>query len=270
MHARVTLHSRKRLVVLDVDGVILDSRGNMEEAWRSVCTRVGITVPFDAYFEQIGRPFAEIMATLGLSHVAGRCETVFRKASAATLDRSKFYLGIPETLHRLAAAGIKLAILTSKDRERTEIVLRRLPVDFATIQTPSTRYRGKPFPDQLIRAATLANERLQDTCYVGDMVVDEQTAKRASVDYYHAGWGYGDPPNDDCEIRDAGRPWRFSRSPPCRFVISCAAYVAGAATTLGPVAFSPMHGFGGSLKWLLDRLSPDPKPTIFSAATLST
>lgn len=200
MRAPVTLHSRKRLVVLDVDGVILDSRGNMEQAWRMVCTRIGVTVPFDAYFEQIGRPFAEIMATLGLSHVAGRCETVFRKASASTLDRSNFYHGIPETLHRLAATGIKLAILTSKDRERTEIVLRRLSVEFASIQTPNTRYRGKPFPDQLLRAAALANEHPRDTCYVGDTVVDEQTAKRASVDYYHAGWGYGDPPDDDCKI----------------------------------------------------------------------
>ena len=67
-----------------------------------------------------------------------------RETSMATLNTSDVYEGIPEMLQRLATGGVKLAILTSKDRQRTEIVLRRLPAEFATVQIPNPLYRGKP------------------------------------------------------------------------------------------------------------------------------
>lgn len=187
----------KRLVVLDIDGVILDSRANMQSAWQSVRATVGVTIPFDAYFALIGRPFAEIMTTLGLTDVADRCEATFRAASAAGLDATPFFPGIPDTLAQLARRGIKLAILTSKDRERTDQVLRRLPVEFDTVQTPNPRHRGKPHPDQLNHALTRAQMTPGDACYVGDLEVDATTAHRAGIDYLHASWGYGTPPAGD-------------------------------------------------------------------------
>jgi phosphoglycolate phosphatase len=45
------------LVLLDLDGVLVDSRDAMETAWRAVQHDVGVTTPFVDYFREIGRPF---------------------------------------------------------------------------------------------------------------------------------------------------------------------------------------------------------------------
>ncbi len=59
-----------RLVLLDLDGVLVDSRDAMEEAWRAVQHEVGVATPFAAYFAEIGRPFPDILERLGLTEDA--------------------------------------------------------------------------------------------------------------------------------------------------------------------------------------------------------
>src|SRR4029077_2160668 len=66
-----------QLVLLDLDGVLVDSRDAMEEAWRAVQHDLGITTPFAAYFREIGRPFREILARLGLTERTDEIERVY-------------------------------------------------------------------------------------------------------------------------------------------------------------------------------------------------
>ena len=56
----------KKAVLFDLDGVLLNSRPNMELAWLDVQDRLGVTVCFGDYFKNIGRPFKDILAILGL------------------------------------------------------------------------------------------------------------------------------------------------------------------------------------------------------------
>ena len=96
-----------------------------------------------------------------------------------------------ESLQRIENYGIKLGIVTSKDKERTNIILNRLPVKFSSVQTPDPYFRGKPAPDQLLAAMANLNVDPGDSLYVGDAEVDAVAALRAGVDYCHANWGYG-------------------------------------------------------------------------------
>ena len=189
----------KELVIFDLDGVILNSKANMKIAWTAVQNEFGIKTPFTDYFDLIGLPFREILAKLGINEHVHEIETMFRVASMENLSTATFYDGVEETLGKLARAGIKLGIVTSKDRLRTNAVLALLLVDFITIQTPIDGIRGKPAPDSLLLAMAEANTDPIDTVYIGDMDPDCEAADRAGIDYFHAAWGYGTKPENGCE-----------------------------------------------------------------------
>jgi phosphoglycolate phosphatase len=189
--------SQKKLILFDVDGVILDSRLNMQYAWEEVQTRLGVVVSFESYFNEIGRPFENIMSRLGLKRVAKEAEQIFRITSMEHLHLAQFYDHVPETLVTLQSAGYKLGVVTSKDTLRTNAVLALLPINFATIQTPNENYRGKPAPDHLLLALAETNTDPADAIYIGDSDSDYYAAQRSCIDYIHAEWGYGKVPRSD-------------------------------------------------------------------------
>jgi phosphoglycolate phosphatase len=193
---------RARLVLFDLDGVLWDSRDNMACAWREVQERLGVTVPFATYFAAIGRPFAEIMAQIGLGQRTAEIERVFRIASMANMQQARFYPGASEMLRRLQAAGLRIGVVTSKDELRTSAILAMLPVTFDVVRTPDRVCRGKPAPDHLLAAAAFANVDPRETVYVGDMDSDFEAAARARIGYAHAGWGYGAVPPGSLLVLD--------------------------------------------------------------------
>ena len=157
---------------------------------------MNVATPFADYFALIGRPFPDILSILGLSERLQAIERTFRTASMNNIHLATFYPGVEETLNELAARGLKLGIVTSKDRLRTGAILAKLPVDFTTVQTPNGRWRGKPAPDQLLVATAEANTDPAQAIYVGDMDADHEAARRAGIEYVHAEWGYGTTPPD--------------------------------------------------------------------------
>ncbi|WP_157944713.1 HAD family hydrolase [Mangrovicella endophytica] len=188
------LHRRKRLVLLDLDGVIIDSRHNMELAWTGVQRELGISIPFSRYFAEIGRPFADIMARIGLADQAGQVEATYRRVSSQQISDAPLFDGIEAFLRNAARTGVKLGIVTSKDGARTQLVLDRIPVSFAVVMTPGGGLRGKPAPDPLLYAMAQTNTDPAETIFVGDMDSDAEAARRAGLDYVHVEWGYGGMP----------------------------------------------------------------------------
>ncbi len=190
----------KSFIIFDLDGVLIDSRANMEAAWSTVSKECQLSIPFADYFREIGIPFQDILAKLGVTKDCREIESIFRTASMAHMAEIDFYPGAPKALDDLAQRGAGLGVVSSKDPLRTSAVLARLKVDFKSVRTPNDRYRGKPAPDHLLIALAEANCDPIDALYIGDMVADYMAAKRAGIEYVHAAWGYGDVPSDDCVV----------------------------------------------------------------------
>jgi phosphoglycolate phosphatase len=190
----------KRLVLFDLDGVLLDSRENMRRSWQKVSEQFGTNVSFEQYFNEIGRPFSAIMERLNLSEHAAAIEAVFRVASMDNLDVLRFYPRVSETLRKLEAANLKIGVVTSKDQLRTNAILAMLPVTFTCVYAPDGKTRGKPAPDHLLMAMAQTGVDPAETLYIGDMAADHEAAKRAGIDYAHAAWGYGQTPADNCWV----------------------------------------------------------------------
>jgi HAD superfamily hydrolase (TIGR01549 family) len=181
---------KKKLILFDLDGVIIDSKPNMAHSWSVVQERFSIDTPFESYFSNIGRPFPEIIQILGHSDQALEIEKVYKKASLELLGKIKVYDGVHETLALIDELGYKMGIVTSKDKARTDIVLRNIDLDFDIVRTPDNTCRGKPCPDHLLYAVAMLNVDPSESIFVGDMEVDYLAAKRANIDFFHAKWGY--------------------------------------------------------------------------------
>lgn len=182
-----------KMVAFDLDGVLLDTKENMRRAWECTAREFGYDVPFEAYFREIGKPFADILTALGIQDRHGRMAEVYASASLKYADNVALVDGATEALKRIKQAGLKTAIVTSKDRERTEYMIESFRRYVDHIVCPEERLRGKPAPDQILAACVSANVDPADVLYVGDMAVDHECARRAGVAYAHAAWGYGEP-----------------------------------------------------------------------------
>ncbi|WP_299609646.1 HAD-IA family hydrolase [uncultured Tateyamaria sp.] len=185
-----------KLVTFDLDGVLIDSVPAMEVAWEAACEAAGLDIPFDHYAKGIGYPFRDILRQLEIDEALHTTiEETYNHAAIAAQEKIKTYPGVARALARLQDAGVRVAIATSKNRERTIGILAELlpEIQFDHVTTPDDvkAGRGKPHPDQLLHCALAVSVDPQNTIYLGDMEVDKEAAQRAGFRFVHAGWGYG-------------------------------------------------------------------------------
>jgi len=178
------------LLLFDLDGVLIDSKHNMRQSWQDVCNHFNIDVPFEQYFEQIGRPFDDIMKILALDHLLPKIKIMYFSLTKKYEDLIQFYPGTVDTL-LILAKHYKLGVVTSKSKTRTTDILSRINVNFLVIKCPEDG-KGKPAPDLLISAMQAVNESPKNTVYFGDMPVDLQAANAAGVKFIQCAWGYSD------------------------------------------------------------------------------
>lgn len=181
-----------RALLLDLDGVLLDTRPVMRAAWRKVREVHGVTLPFDAYERHLGREFGDIMRRLGVTDIEAVRRT-YEAESVAMAHLAQEFAGVAEVLHAFVAVDWRLGVVTSKHVDRAAPLLARLGCPFATIRTPAGPGRAKPTPDLILLALVDLGVDPAAALYVGDMAVDQEAAARAGVPYVHAAWGYGQP-----------------------------------------------------------------------------
>ena len=181
----------KKLILFDLDGVLLDSKKNMELSWLTVCEKYDLDVKFENYFSKIGRPFKDILNILNIKENQGNIEQTFNEISIQLIHKVSFYDGVESVLGQLFNNNIKTGIITSKSTIKTHKTLDLLGFPFDIVQTPNDDLRGKPAPDHILYAISKLNVNASDVLYIGDMDVDYEAAKSAKVDYAHALWGYG-------------------------------------------------------------------------------
>ena len=57
---------KKKLVIFDLDGVLIDSRENMKLSWNSLNKQFNLNLKFKRYLYYIGLPFEKILKNLGI------------------------------------------------------------------------------------------------------------------------------------------------------------------------------------------------------------
>ena len=181
-----------RLVLFDLDGVLINSKSNMKFSWNKVKKKFKLEQNFDEYFKFIGLPFENILAKINITKNVANIEKEYKKNSISYFNKIKLYKNAKNTLISLKNKNIKIGIVTSKDKSRTIRIIKKLKVNFFNIiVSPQKKLRGKPFPDQINQAIKRLNAKKIETIYVGDMFVDYLSAKNAKIDFIFANYGYG-------------------------------------------------------------------------------
>ena len=184
------LSYKKKLIIFDLDGVLIDSKINMKFAWQAVNKKFKLRVSFKKYFNNIGRPFDKILNALKIYKDIQDIEKEFSRASIRNIKKIKLYKDVKKTFKYLKKNKIKTAIVTSKSLDRTKKILRLFKIKVDELQCPSKKLRGKPFPDQIIKVIGKLKIKKKNCVYVGDTKFDAIASKKSNIDFALATYGY--------------------------------------------------------------------------------
>ncbi len=179
-----------KFIIFDLDGVIFDSKKNMEKSWNDVCKKHNINVKFENYFDKIGVPFEKILINLGLNPDKTFFKT-FQQASLKNINLIQPYPWVIKQFKFLQQKKIKFSILTSKDLKRSKYLLNKYKILPQTIHCPEKKFRGKPYPDQIFDCLEKNKINKKDACFIGDTYIDYLAAKKANIGFIFAKYGYG-------------------------------------------------------------------------------
>ena len=190
---------RKRLVIFDLDGTLLDTVADLANATNQALEQCGFpTHPVEAYYQFVGNGINKLFAR-ALPAESDNEENVLRIRSLFVpfynehnADCSCPYAGVVDLLCRLQSSGVQIAVASNKYHEATlKLVTHFFPdIDFAAIYGQRESVPIKPAPDvvyDILRDTGIAKE---DTLYVGDSGVDMQTARNAGVESVGVAWGF--------------------------------------------------------------------------------
>jgi len=114
--------------------------------------------------------------------------------------------GVADTLSLLKQAGLHLAVCSNKPRNFTRELIDYLGLAaaFQVVIGPEDAARIKPAPDMLLAALQQLHVASSAALYVGDMVVDIQTARAAEVTVWVIPTG-----SDGRSVLEAAKPDRI-------------------------------------------------------------
>jgi len=179
-----------KAIVFDLDGVLIDSEPLMRFAFE-MCYREHIEdgpAPIEAYLEHMGESFPRIMDRLGLPHSLWE---PYRKLCQEHVDQIRVFPQGRTLLERLRAEGLKLAVLTGKDRQRTLHTLEHFGLIhyFHEVIASDELTFPKPHPEGIFRAVKLLGCSTREAVMIGDSVSDILCAQQAGVTSIAVTWG---------------------------------------------------------------------------------
>lgn len=193
------------LVVFDLDGTLIDSAPDMHRAVNLMLADLGCPpLSLPEIRTMVGDGASALIAR---ALAARQCVTADpTKALAQFLEHyeanptacTPTFPGVPETLERLQAFGLTLAICTNKPTRLTHMILERLGINrfFVRVIAGDTLPFRKPDPRALIEVLNVFGTPPAAALMVGDSEVDAATAHAANVPFILMTYGYHRGPID--------------------------------------------------------------------------
>jgi len=183
---------RYDLAIFDLDGTLADSFPFFLRVYNELARRHGFheMAPGDvAAMREL--PARELMARAGLPSwrlplVARDFITRMREA-----DEVRLFDGVADVLHRIAASGLPLALLTSNSRDNaTRLLGAQLHGLFRDVDCGASIFGKRSRLRRTMKTIGVTPAR---TIYIGDTTADADAAHAAGADFGAVGWGYATP-----------------------------------------------------------------------------
>ncbi len=177
-----------RAVVFDFDFTLADPSRGAIDCFRHALQHLGLPTVSDIDIrETIGlslkAAFRRLVDPDHWEHVEQFALHFKHRADQVMAANTIVYESVPHVVQALLARGLSLAIVSNKFRYRVCSILRRegLADRFEAIVGAEDVAEQKPDPRGLFAALGKMGRSPAEVLYVGDSMVDAETAKRASV-----------------------------------------------------------------------------------------
>jgi HAD superfamily hydrolase (TIGR01509 family) len=191
-----------RVVVLDIDGTLIDSNDAHAHAWVDVGREFGIDIDFGHVRRLIGMGGDKVLPQVaGMEEesetgqrIKERRGEIFRERYLPTLQP---FPRARELLERFRADGYALAVATSASKDDMDALLKQAGIrDLMDEKTSSSDAdESKPDPDIVQAALESADAEPEEAIMLGDTPYDVEAAGRAGVRCVAlrcGGWGDAD------------------------------------------------------------------------------
>ena len=182
-------------IIFDLDGTLLNTIDDLGYACNYALAKTGYpTFPIEAYPAKVGNGINNLIRRT-LPEAERTEENILRVRehfvpyyNAHNCDYTRPYDGITEVLATLKAQGHHLAVASNKYQAATEkIVNHFFPELFDVILGEREGVERKPNPQIVFDI----RKRLPgEPLYIGDSLVDFETAKNAHVPFVACSWGF--------------------------------------------------------------------------------
>ena len=189
------------IIIFDLDGTLINTIDDLGQACNYALSACGFpTHKIEDYPRLVGNGINKLIER-ALPEEHRNEATVLRLREhfvpfydQHNCDLTRPYDGIPELLQTLKAAGHTLAVASNKYQAATEkIVAHFFPNTFDVVLGEREGIPRKPDPqivwDIIHRLSPLASN-LSPIYYIGDSLVDAETAKAAGVRFAACTWGF--------------------------------------------------------------------------------
>jgi phosphoglycolate phosphatase len=193
-------------VLFDLDGTLLDTAGAISAALNQALAEQHLGVLSAGQVRaMIGRggPILIARALEGLGHTMEETDQSallqryflhYERIESGTEDSATVYPGVTECLQALHRLGLRLAVVTNKQRQLALVLLQRLGLSewIQAVIGGDTCERRKPDPQPLQRACESLQVDTARALMVGDSINDVLAARAAGLPVVCVPYGYNE------------------------------------------------------------------------------
>lgn len=190
-------------VIFDLDGTLLNTIADLGEACNYALTVCGLPVHQPEEYPRLVGNGVRKLIERALPEDQRNEDTIDRvvKPFIAFYDKHNFchtqpYEGIPELLTELRKRGCCTAVASNKYHTATQAIVRHFfPDMFDAVFGEREGVERKPHPQIVLDILTqietqYGSTSTSDILYVGDSLVDRDTAKNAGIPFVACSWGF--------------------------------------------------------------------------------
>lgn len=184
-----------QLVIFDLDGTLTDSARGIVSSFRHALGEIGAAVPDgDLASQVVGPPMHDTLRAMGLGDNADAAIAAYR-ADYTTRGwaMNSLFDGIAELLADLDAAGVRLAVATSKAEPTAQRIIAHFGLDqhFEVVAGASVDGARASKADVVAHALAQLRPLPDRVLMVGDRSHDVEGAAEHGIDTVVVDWGYG-------------------------------------------------------------------------------